>query len=255
MGKILGFMSKVWRDGTEEAIERTLDDMGSKARKRAKVNAHGSLHEFFSRDSRKLVNPIDPYQVDVVPWIEWDRINLGANGATTATQYSYFTTPQGQGGKTKLDTSLARPQQLEAPEYINAVNLGFALQGNVFKDDVDALDSNYWVEFWVGKKTYAEGPWRCFPSGFVKSGFTTRADEAWYELGTDGISYDLRLPAGLNLGSDDAPIITNGLIGTVIGVNESFKLNMYADAGFVIASPVALYQRAFISGVKVRGVS
>lgn len=250
---MLNFLNKDWQRAAEATVEKTLDAMGSSKRKRAKVHAPDSLFAFFNsaRDSRKRNNPIDPYQVDVVMWIEWDRINLGANGATTAVKYSYFTTPQGQGGKTKLDTSLVRPQQLEAPEYINAMCLGFEPQGNVYKADIDALDSNYYAEFWVGKKTYAEGPWRCFPSGFIKTGETTRSDEAWYQLG-NGNSYDLRIPAGLTL---DASTVTNGLIGTVIGVNESFHFDMLADAGFVITSPVALYQRAYLTGVKVRGVS
>lgn len=201
--------SGIWR---KVGFKTTLDSFAEKAKRHSRVS-----------------NPIMPNTADVVNWVLWDRFIFAA-GAVIPNTFSFFTIPQGTAGKTKIDTNVELVQQLPAPLWMNVVGLGFWISHNTIKLDYDLFINSSFMEFWVGQKTYAEGPLQCFPGAAGLQGQSTQATESVYNIGVpaSGNFFDLRLPAGIGLGGGQ---VSDGLIGVTILQGQQFQVRVLAPAG------------------------
>ena len=212
--------------------------------------------------------PIQANTADLANWILYDRITA-AQATTTATQYQMFVTPYNQGTKTKADTNLSLPRQLEAPQWFNAQTIGFEFGPDMWLPDVTAFIKAYYFEFWVGNKIYAEGPLEAAQSGyglygaFAATGTNatpiTQASVVSNGMPGGNPSFCLVLPAGL--GVTDAygnAVVTDGIMGVTILQSQVFYVNLYSTAGVALAATAAggvgFSLRAVLTGILSRGV-
>jgi hypothetical protein len=217
-------------------------------------------------------NPISPNQADYVNWVLWDEVTTG-QAATWAALNRLFTIPIGQGGKTKVNTNLDQVSVLAAPQWFNATGLSIYFMPNAAPIDYANFIATEYLEFWVSQKVYVEGKMDMFPAsgGMVQSGWGTVAAAATtYETNsTNGWPsihnmYDLRLPAGLPLGTDQngSPVVADGIIGVTILQSQTFHVDLKADGGgatmaataAVPISGIGLTVGARLHGILSRGV-
>lgn len=103
----------------------------------------------------------------------FDTLTYAAAGQTSLT---FFSTPIGQGGKTKVDTNLTNAGMLPAPQnfLITAIHLDFKpnaaqtpgslLEGGLIIDDTYTFGTNGLLEVQVGSKVQlSDGPLSVFP--------------------------------------------------------------------------------------------
>jgi hypothetical protein len=131
----------------------------------------------------RVGNPIDPNKADILPWYLYDEINVAVNTAVGVEQ-DFFTVPIGgtQNGvvKTKQQTNLEQVSQLSAPQHFNTTSLQVYFASNMLKTDIDSTLNNYWLEFWIGQKIYAEGPLFKFPGGAGLAGASVQSgQQSW----------------------------------------------------------------------------
>lgn len=229
-----------------------------------------ALQFFRGRKQHNLHNPIVPNMADYVNWILYDRL-VTAAGATIPTSTGLFTIPIGQSSKTKVDTNLDLVSQLPQPYWLNATHLGFYFNPNTLELDVVNLTTQSYMEFWVNNKIYLEGPLQCFQGGAGIVGNTAQTGSAILSNGMpqgNSMMYDLRLPAGLNLGStmvNNVPqsMTSDGLTGITILQSQLFKIMIQLPGGALTltgsgATPTpgtGLTIQAFIHGHLSRSVS
>lgn len=252
-------------------FELTMSDFASNG----KISARGGFKDFMKAAKRRIrgTNPIAPNQADIVNWILYDRIAFAAS-AVIPQLTKLFVTPIGTNSKTKVDTNLDQVSRLPDPLWFNTTHMGFFFNNNVTGPDLDAFFNTEYMEFWVGQKTYLEGPVQCFPSGAGRFGSTalgTMAAAATSFASSQGSGwpvlsnlYDVRLPGGLNLGVDasGAPVVADGLIGITILQGQQFNVQLKADGGGATLSatgavPVpgtGLTVAAYLHGILSRGV-
>lgn len=180
-------------------------------------------------------NPIVPNMADYTNWILYDRIVFAA-GTNIPVNFKLFTVPNGSGGKTKVDTNLSQPSQLPQPYWINVTHIGFSWTPNVLEIDLMNFLTQAYMEFWVNDKVYSEGPYQCYPGMTGPYGFSTNTQQSVFDNGMPtGVQsmYDLRLPAGINLGTDSNgnAVITDGLTGINILQSQLFKIENYLPGG------------------------
>lgn len=217
-------------------------------------------NDYLNRAKRawRRSNPIAANQADIVYWVIYDQYFL-APGQNMPSKFTFFQVPQGQTitsgvttyTKAKQNTNMTQVSTLEAPQWMNTIGLGIYFGSNMVKPDIDNVLNTYYLEYWVTAKIYAEGPLQVFPAGAGLSGGTTVAEaQSWsngWPVNTN--VFDLRLPAGIHLGTgtDDTgatvPITTDGLMGITILQSQTFRVDVKADspAGTpFFALPVAL---------------
>lgn len=189
-------------------------------------------------------NPIAANQADIVYWVLYDRIFIAA-GQNVPAKISYFQVPQGQTittgvttyTKSKQDTNMTQVSVLEAPQWMNTIGLGFYFGQNMVFADISGVMNTSYLEYWVTAKIYAEGPLQIFPAGAGLYGVSTTADAHVMSNGwpINTNVFDLRLPAGIHLGTgtDDTgatvPITTDGLMGITILQSQTFHVDQKAD--------------------------
>jgi hypothetical protein len=260
--------------GVEPGIgyELSFDEMGVSAnslnKRVGKVGFRTKLTEFFKSAKRKarLQNPIAPNQADIVQWLIYDRFIFAA-GTTVPNNFQFFTQPIGTNAKTKVDTNMEQVQRLPDPLWFNTTGVGFFFQPNTAPIDMINFERSEYMEYWVGQKVYLEGPVQVFPGGagiWASQAGTT--DVAIVNNGQPLIDniFDVRLPNGIHLGVDtnNAPIITDGLIGITILQGQQFRIVMNAPGGgaalaAATATPIAgqgLTIMAYLYGILSRGV-
>jgi hypothetical protein len=149
--------------------------------------------------------------------------------------FKFFTAPIGQNGKTKVDTNMEQVQRLADPLWFNTEGIGFYFSPDNYPTDIEAFLNSEYMEYWVGQKVYVEGPIQCFPGG---AGLWGTIDTAGFDLVSNGEPrtdnvFDVRLPAGIHLGTDSTgtAIVTDGLIGITILQGQQFRVEMNAPAG------------------------
>jgi hypothetical protein len=241
-----------------------------------KIGMKDALNEYRKHarsinQSFRRMNPIAPGLADLVQWLLYDR-TIFAQATTTPVNFKSFTIPQGQGtgiaggAKTKTDTNMEQVQRLPDPLWMNVVAIGFYFANPVFKTDLDNFINNYYQEFWIGQKVYLEGPYIAFPSAAGIFGTTSENNQASWTNGVPRSDdmFDVRLPAGLNLGSDSGtgePITTDGLIGLTILQGQQFKIENNAPGGGVALTAAAtnplgtgIDLMPFLYGILSRGV-
>jgi hypothetical protein len=212
--------------------------------------------------------PIQANTADLSNWILYDRITA-AQGTTTATQYQMFVVPYNQGTKTKADTNLSLPRQLEAPQWFNAQAIGFEFNPAMYLLDVTNILQQAYFEFWVGNKIYAEGPLESAQSGyglygaFAATGTNatpiTQASVVANGMPSGSPSFPLVLPPGMTV--RDAmgnPVVTDGIMGVTILQSQSFYVNLYLPTAVPLAATASggfgLNLRCVLSGILSRGV-
>lgn len=209
-------------------------------------------------------NPIMANAADYVNWVLYDTLLVAANTSIGA-NFKFFTTPIG-GTKTKMQTNMDLVQQLPNPQWFNCIGIGFEFGNEVTQADIQTLINNYYMEFWVGNKTYVEGIYTKFPSGGGVNGYVN-SDAAAAPLLvhnlTNGVPqlsnmFDLRLPSGIRLGTDQTgqPVFSDGLTGITILQSQQFKVENNAPGGAqsTSASGSGLRFRCDLIGILNRGV-
>jgi hypothetical protein len=210
-------------------------------------------------------NPIVPNMADYTNWIYYDRIVYAA-GASIPTTFQLFVVPYNQGGKTKVDTNLQLAGQLPQPYWINVTHIGFSWLPNALDVDINNFISQSYFEFWVNDKIYSEGPFQCYAGNTGVYGYSTQTSDQGVNNGIpSGVQsmYDLRLPAGINLGSGaSGPVVTDGLTGINILQSQIFSVKCYLPNGALAltsgtATPNAgtgLTLYAYLHGILSRSV-
>ena len=234
--------------------EESKAQIGESISSRALQFFRGKVQHYFH-------NPIVPNMADYVNWILYDRL-VTAAGGTIPTTTGLYTIPIGQGAKTKVDTNLDLVSQFPQPYWMNATHLGFYFNPNTLELDVVNLTTQSYMEFWVNNKIYLEGPLQCFQGGAGIVGNTAQTGSAILSNGMpqgNSMMYDLRLPAGLNLGN----LTSDGLTGITILQSQLFKILIQLPGGALTltastATPTpgtGLTIQAFIHGHLSRSVS
>lgn len=206
-----------------------ITDITKKVKGKSKVIGKRGMLSGFAKKARMdnkgiQHNPLMPGAADYIQGYEWDRATFSAT-TTLPTQFNFFQIPQGTGGKTKSDTSLTQAGQLAAPQWINVVNISLYLASTMQLVDIHAYMNQYWIEFWVQDKIYADGlPW-LFPQMGGMQGVQTFAAAATNTFYTNGVpqtfnGYDVRLPQGMAIGQT----IMDGITGITINSGQNFKL-------------------------------
>lgn len=261
------FIENATGDEIGPSYELTFDEMGESQRslsKRAgKVGLKVRLTDFFKAAKRRkrAANPIAPNQADIVKWILYDRFQFAA-GTTVPNNFKFFTSPIGQGGKTKADTNMEQVQRLADPLWFNTEGVGFYFNPENNITDITNFQASEYMEYWVGQKVYLEGPIQCFPGGSgIAAAISGSAVTSVATNGTPRVDnvYDVRLPHGLQLGTDTNgnPVLSDGLIGITILQGQQFRIEMNAPAGgaALTASPSnGLTVNAYLFGILSRGV-
>jgi hypothetical protein len=240
-------------------------------KKVSKVSVSDFLKAAKSRSRKR--NPIAPNQADYVNWVLYDRISFSPD--TTINQlFKLFVTPIGTNSKTKVDTNLDQTSTLDAPQWFNATGLSIYFNPNIAPIDFYNFFATEYLEFWVSQKVYVEGPLDCFPgSGGIfasaalgtmdaaATSYLTNSTNGWPSIHN---MFDLRLPAGLPLGSasNGTPLVADGIIGVTILQSQTFNIQFKADGGgasladdsAVPVAGVGLTVNARLSGILSRGV-
>lgn len=218
-------------------------------------------------------NPISPNQADYVNWVLYDRISFAA-AATVNQLVKLFVAPIGTSSKTKVDTNLEQVSSLPAPQWFNCTGLSIYFNPNAAPIDLDNFLNTEYLEFWVSQKVYVEGPLDVFPGsgGIVNNtslGTMVAAATSYITNSTNGWPsihnmYDLRLPAGLPLGTDSAnnAVVADGIIGVTILQSQTFNVQFKADGGgatmaaanAVPVNGVGLTLNCRLHGILSRGV-
>jgi hypothetical protein len=240
----------------------------------AKVQ-RGDIGGFLSiaKARKRFQNPISPNQADYVNWVLYDEVSYAAS-ATVPQLQKLFVAPIGSGTKTKVNTNLEQVSSLPAPQWFNTTGISIYFYPNTAPIDLDNYLSTEYMEFWVSQKVYVEGPLDCFPSSgglFNQSAMCTltSATTSYLTNTTNGWPsihnmYDLRLPAGLQLGSNASgqSVTADGIIGVTILQSQTFNVQLKADGGGATmaannATPIAgvgLTVACRLSGILSRGV-
>lgn len=201
-------------------------------------------------------NPIVPGKIGIFNWTLYDTITA-AQAATTAVLLQAFTVPAGTSGKTKLDTNLEQVSRIPGPGIFNAVSVGFYFSSRMLKEDIDDFLDSYYMEFVVVSRIYAEGLLMFYPAGAGLAGMTTKTAEGGWSNGQPNVAnfYDLRLPAGLDLGGGT---FTDGYTGITILQDQTFRVDLKATTGVTLNTTAAggfgLRLIVALSGQMTRGV-
>lgn len=209
-------------------------------------------------------NPIVPNMADYVNWLLYDRYIVAA-GSAVPVNFQLFTVPIGTNNKTKVDTNLDLVSQLPQPYWMNVTHIGFYWMPNMLLTDIINFLEQSYFEFWVNNKVYIEGPHMVYPGGAGIYGFSTIQGQQVADNGhpSNGNLYDLRLPAGINLGSDTSgnAVVTDGITGINILQSQNFKIQDYLPGGALTltastANPngTGMYLYCFLHGILSRSV-
>lgn len=232
-----------------------------------KIGYKVSLDSYFrkAKFQARNQNPIVQNMNDYVQWVFYDRATF-AQGANVPVNFKLFTTPIGQGGKTKVDTNLEQPQRINDPGWMNATALGFYFDSSNLLLDIQNFLAQAYMEFWVGSKVYLEGPYQCFPGGAGLSGVSTSTAQQTFTNGVPrvGNMFDMRLPGGMNLGQDGGgnAVVADGLLGVTILQTQLLKVENNLPGGVLaltantaVPNPGAgLRLSSYLIGTYSRGV-
>lgn len=219
----------------------------------------------WARKRANKKNPIVQNMNDYVQWVFYDRATFAA-GSNVPVNFKLFTTPIGQGGKTKVDTNLEQPQRINDPGWMNATGLGFYFDASNLLLDITNFLAQSYMEFWVGSKIYLEGPYQCFPGAAGLAGVSTATAQQTFTNGIPrvGNMFDMRLPGGMSLGMDNAgnPVVADGLLGVTILQTQLLKVENNLPGGVLAltannATPnvgTGLRLSSYLVGTYSRGV-
>jgi hypothetical protein len=171
-------------DAVADAIAAGYDR--KKARVQQKQMISGMERAMRNKGRNRFTNPIAPNTADILPWYLYDEINVAVN-TLTLSEMDFFTVPIGGTQfavtKTKQQTNLEQVSQLPAPQHFNTTALEIYFASNMLKTDIDSTLNNYWLEFWIGQKVYAEGPLFKFPGGAGLAGVSQQSGQQGWSNG------------------------------------------------------------------------
>jgi hypothetical protein len=231
-------------DSVEDAIKAGYSLKSAKAQQKQMINGIERMMHLSSH--KRQSNPIDPNKADILPWYLYDQINVPV-GTTTGTEIDFFTVPQGGTQfttvKTKQQTNLTQVRQLSAPLHFNTTSLQIYFASNMLKADIDSALNNFWLEFWIGDKIYAEAPLFKYPSGAGLSGYSVISGQAAW---SNGIANPC---AVVDFRMGDNPI------GHHILQGQNFSVKILGTAFTPAASPgTGLNFYCILEGILSRGV-
>lgn len=185
MGRNVSSVSVVNNEGrntVEDAINAGYNLKSARKQQRQMLNG---IERLMRVDHRKH-NPIEPNKADILPWYLYDEINVPA-GTATGVEIDFFSVPIGgtqfSTVKTKQQTNLEEVSKLSAPKHFDTHSLQIYFSSNMLKADIDSALNNFWLEFWISDKIYAEGPLFKFPSGAGLSGGTAVSGQSIWTNG------------------------------------------------------------------------
>lgn len=198
-----------------------------KRRKASKTFVLTSLWKS-ARRQHYTPNPAVPNMADYLQWVLYDRAAVAA-GSNWPTSTELYTQPIGQNSKTKADTNLEQVSLLPNPYWMNVSHLGLYPDPNVLLLDWIALNNQSYFEYWVNGRVQFEGKLSHAPGGVGPLGNSQKTAESSYSNGQPQMSnmLDLRMPAGINLGS----MVTNGITGITILQGQNFKIKIILPGG------------------------
>lgn len=220
----------------DDALVKSIDSHNSS--KRSKVSASMARDMRVSNANREQ-NPIEPNRADILPWFLYDRLKQ-TTASVTLSEYDFFTTPIG-GTKTKQDTNLEQTSRLSDPQHFNTLGLRMYFSSIMLLADVVTILDNYYIEFWIGQKVYAEGPLSQFPAGAGIYGFAGTGDLAG--------AYTNGLP------SPQATVdfrIGDSNIGHHILQGQTFKVKLLTNTTFTLVGTFNVL--CTLEGILSRGV-
>jgi hypothetical protein len=100
--------------------------------------------------------------VDRGPWLFYDRLTTAA-AATTLGSYMFFSTPISS-TKTASDTNL-QANRLPPPQAMSVQSVGFIFAPIMLFADMWNFMKNYYFQFIIGSKVFAQGPLHLYPGG------------------------------------------------------------------------------------------
>lgn len=245
MGNIVGSRHKASQygfDAVEDAIAAGYDEKYARRQQKQLINGI----ERAMRTNHRGKNPIEPNKADILPWYLYDEINVPV-GTSTGTEMDFFSVPIGgtqfSTVKTKQQTNLEEVSKLSAPKHFDTTSLQIYFQASMLKADIDSAVNNFWLEFWISDKIYAEGPLFKFPGGAGLSGATAVSGQSVW---SNGLPSPI---AVVDFRMGDNPI------GHHILQGQTFRVKILGTAFTPAASPgVGLNFYCILEGILSRGV-
>jgi hypothetical protein len=261
------FFENIFSRGKNHIVVPIQDLDLTEVQGQGKVGYKVGLNSYFrkAKYQARKANPIVQNMNDYVQWVFYDKATFAA-GANVPVNFKLFTTPIGQGGKTKVDTNLEQPQRINDPGWMNAVALGFYFGAATLLLDITNFLEQSYMEFWVGNKVYLEGPYQCYPGGAGLMGVSTDTAQQTFTNGLPrvGNMFDMRLPTGMHLGSDQAgnAVVADGLLGVTILQTQLLKVENNLPGGVLALTAnnavpnvgTGLRLSAYVIGTYSRGV-
>lgn len=207
-----------------------VEHMTKQAEKKKKTGKTFVLSNLWKAGRRQhfTPNPAVPNMADYLQWVYYDRAAVAA-GSNWPTSTELYTQPIGQSSKTKADTNLEQVSLLPNPYWMNVSHMGLYPDPTVLLTDWVALNNQSYFEFWVNGRVQFEGKLSHAPGGVGPLGNSTKTAESNYSNGQPQMTnmLDLRMPAGIDLGS----MVTNGITGITILQGQSFKVKIILPGG------------------------
>lgn len=230
-----GFLEECVRRFGKVKFKVPISDLHPDINNGSRFGSSYHIGGLMERAKRRMLaqNPIVPNAADIVNWILWDTYKVAAS-TTIGASFQFFTQPIGTNSKTAMDTNMEQVQRLPDPQWMNVISLGFEFGPDMLVADVNTLVNNYYTDFIVGNKTYAQGRYENFPTGGAVDASATvkNGQPSWVN------QFDLRLPQGIDLGIQTDPnsgapgrVVSDGLIGVTILQGQQFKVNNTAPGG------------------------
>jgi hypothetical protein len=137
------------------------------------------------------INTIVGGMVDRSPWHWWDTYQnpLASPAVAVASSITFFQVPIGQPdpvtavAKTKLQTNMTQSGQFSPPYCCVLQQIGFHINSDDRKADIDSFFNKCYVQFSVLGKVFSEGRLWMYPDGFGLMGSPNptgaAADQSW----------------------------------------------------------------------------
>lgn len=182
------YSDNIGMDSVHDAINAGYSIRSAKAQQKQMINGIERAMRLSARSRQR--NPIEPNKADILPWYLYDKINVAVATAVGVEQV-FFSVPIGGTQntivKTKVQTNLEQVSVLSAPQHFNVTSLQIYFASDMLKSDIDNTLKNYYLEFWIGDKVYAQGPLYKFPGGAGLDGVSVQSGQQTFSNGTQNI--------------------------------------------------------------------
>jgi len=174
----------------------------------------------------RLKNPGVPGMIDIIDQPIYDSVSFAAGAAMAATKL--FQTPQGQGGKTLAQTNMTSAGQLPAPWSLDVTAVKVYIANNTVPADLQNLQSNVSLTFYVGIKWFLQCPLVNLPAAM--GAFNTYASQ----IGTAAAGDRPYFSTSNGWPDTHAAYTLTKVIP--IGIEENFNVTLVPETGFNFAA-------------------